>query len=92
MRHCPPDKADIGFEIRALTVWGRARYLSSTKAPHYIESSRVNVEETICFFETLRPEWGSSPLSPTFQADSLNHDSMAPALSDEQGLLSESYV
>ena len=28
--HCPPD---IGFEIRALEVWGRARYLTITKAP-----------------------------------------------------------
>ena len=30
-RHCPPD---TWFEIRALTVWGRARYLSVTEAPH----------------------------------------------------------
>ena len=30
-RHCPPD---TGFEIRALAVWGRARYLSVTEAPH----------------------------------------------------------
>ena len=29
--HCPPD---TGFEIRALAVWGRARYLSVTEAPH----------------------------------------------------------
>ena len=29
--HCPPD---TGFEIRALEVWGRARYLSVTEAPH----------------------------------------------------------
>ena len=29
--HCPPD---TGFEIRALAVWGRARYLSFTEAPH----------------------------------------------------------
>ena len=29
--HCPPD---IGFEIRALAVWGRARYLSVTEAPN----------------------------------------------------------
>ena len=28
--HCPPD---TGFEIRALAVWGRARYLSVTEAP-----------------------------------------------------------
>ena len=27
----PPD---AGFEIRALAVWGRARYLSVTEAPH----------------------------------------------------------
>ena len=30
--HCPPDTR---FEIRALAVWGRARYLSVTEAPHY---------------------------------------------------------
>ena len=29
--HCPPD---TGFEIRALAVWGRARYLSVTEASH----------------------------------------------------------
>ena len=29
--HCPPD---TGFDIRALAVWGRARYLSVTEAPH----------------------------------------------------------
>ena len=29
--HCLPD---TGFEIRALAVWGRARYLSVTEAPH----------------------------------------------------------
>ena len=29
--HCPQD---TGFKIRALAVWGRARYLSVTEAPH----------------------------------------------------------
>ena len=29
--HCPPDTR---FEIRALAVWGRARYFSVTEAPH----------------------------------------------------------
>ena len=29
--HCPPD---TGVEIRTLAVWGRARYLSVTEAPH----------------------------------------------------------
>ena len=28
--HCPPD---TGFEIQALEVWGRVRYLSVTDAP-----------------------------------------------------------
>ena len=32
--HCPPD---TGFEIRALAVWGRARYLSVTEAPNNTE-------------------------------------------------------
>ena len=32
--HCPPDTE---FEIRALAVWGRARYLSATEAPHNSE-------------------------------------------------------
>ena len=33
--HCPPD---TGFEIRAQAVWGRARYLSVTEAPHNTDS------------------------------------------------------
>ena len=60
--HCPPDK---GFEIRALAVWSRARYVSVT------EALGVSGEETFCFFETWRPEWGSNPRSPTFQAANL---------------------
>ena len=66
--YCPPD---TGLEIRALAVWGRARYLSVTDAPLNIESLQVSGEETLCFFETCRPEWDSNPRSPTFQADSL---------------------
>ena len=56
--HCPPD---TGFEIRNLAVWGRARYFSVMEAPHNSESLQVRREETFCFFETWRPEWGSSP-------------------------------
>ena len=37
--HCP---LDTGFEIRALAVWGRARYPSVTEASHCIESARPN--------------------------------------------------
>ena len=45
-RHCPPD---TGFEIRALAVRGRARYLSVTEAPHNIESLRVTGKQHILF-------------------------------------------
>ena len=58
--HCPPDTE---FEIRALAVWGRARYLSVMEASHNIESIRVNREETFCFVEFWRSEWGSNPRS-----------------------------
>ena len=75
--HCPPD---TGIEIRALVVWGQARYLSVTKAPHNIESLRVSGEETFCFSETWKPEWGSNPRSQTVQADSFNHCTRASAL------------
>ena len=46
--YCPPD---TGFEIWALIVWSRARYLSVTEAPHNIESSRVSGKETFCFLK-----------------------------------------
>ena len=69
------------FEIRALAVRDWACYLSVTETLHNIESLRVNGEETFCFFETWRPEWGSNPRSPTFQAlaGSFNHGTKAPA-------------
>ena len=35
--HCPPD---TGFQIRALTDWGRARYLSVTEALHNTDFHR----------------------------------------------------
>ena len=40
----PPD---TGFEIRALAVWGRARYLSVTEAPH---KTGENFVFFLCFF------------------------------------------
>ena len=45
-----------------------------------IESSRMSGEETSCFFETWRPEWGLNPRSPTFQAGSSNPCTRAPIL------------
>ena len=41
--HCPPDAE---FEIGALAIWGRVRYLSVTEAPLNIEYLRVSEEET----------------------------------------------
>ena len=63
--HRPPD---TWFEIRALAFSGWARYLSVTEAPHNIE----------LLWEVWRPEWGSNPRSPTFQAGSFNHCTSAP--------------
>ena len=60
-----------------MAVWGWARYLSVTEAPPNIESLRVSGEETLCFFETWMPERGSDSRSPTFQAGSFNHYTMA---------------
>ena len=70
---------DTGFQIWALAVWCRSRYLLGTEAPHNIKSLRVSEEETFYFFETWRPEWGSTPRSPTFQAGNFNHCIRAPA-------------
>ena len=39
----PPD---TGLEIRVITVWGSARYLSVTNTPHNTDSLRVDLEET----------------------------------------------
>ena len=63
--HCPPGTE---FEIRALVVWGRARYFSVT-------DTIVNLYEwrNILFFWNLNGRRGSNPRSPTFQADNFNH-------------------
>ena len=37
-------------------------------------------EHYVCVFETWRPEWGSNPRSPTFQAGRFTHCTRAPAL------------
>ena len=75
--HCP---TDTELEIRAPAVWGRACYLSVTEASHNMQCLLVCGKETFCFFETLMPERGSSPRSPTFQAGSFNHCTRTPAL------------
>ena len=47
--HCPPD---TGFEIRTLAVWGRARYLSVTEAPHNTDFHTWMGKKHFCFFQT----------------------------------------
>ena len=78
--HCP---TDTGSESRALTVRSRGRYLSVTEVPHNIKSLQVSGVEISCFFETWRPEWGSNPRSPTFQAG-INNYTRALALSQHE--------
>ena len=62
--HCPPD---TGFEIRALTVWGRARYLSVTEAPHNFEFFTRGWGRNICVsFKPPRP--GTEPRTLAWKA------------------------
>ena len=63
-----PAISDTKFEIRALAVWGRARYPLIMEAPHNITFLRVSEVKYFCFFKTWMPERGSNPRSPTFQA------------------------
>ena len=49
--HCPPD---TGFEIRALAVWSRARYLPVTEAPHNINSHTWMGKKHFLFLSNLR--------------------------------------
>ena len=61
--HCPPD---THFEIRAQVVWGQARYLSVTEAPHNIESLR-----NILFLWNLEAREGFEPAISDFPSRQL---------------------
>ena len=43
--HCPPD-------TRALAVWGRARYISVTEAPHNTDFHTWMGKKDLCFIQT----------------------------------------
>ena len=66
--HCPPD---TGFEIRALAVWGRARYLSVTEAPHNIDFHTWMGKKHFCSFQTAETgnrtpnSWKAAALTTT---------------------------
>ena len=72
--HCPPD---IGFEIRALAVWGRARYPSVTEAPHNTEFYTWMGKKHFCFFQTA--ETGTRTPNSGVKGSGANHYPRAPA-------------
>ena len=72
--HCPPD---TGFEIRALAVWGRARYLSVTEAPHSTNFHTWMGKKQFCFFQTA--ETGSRTPDSGVKGSGANHYPRAPA-------------
>ena len=61
--HCP---TDTGLEIRALAVWGRARYLSITEAPHNTDFHRWMGKKHFVSFKTPRP--GTEPWALAWKA------------------------
>ena len=73
--HCPPD---TGFEIRALAVWGRARYLSVTEAPYNTNFHTWMGKKQFCFFQTA--ETGNRTPDSGVKGSGANHYPRAPAL------------
>ena len=72
--HCPPD---TGFEIRALAVWGQARYLSVTEAPHNTNFHTWMGEKQFCFCQTA--ETGNRTPDSDVKGSGANHYPRAPA-------------
>ena len=68
---------DTGFEIWALAVWGRARYLSVTEAPHNTEFYTGMGKKPFCFFQTA--ETGNRTLNSSVKGSGANHYPRAPA-------------
>ena len=77
--HCPPD---TGFEIRALAVWGRERYLSVTEAPRNTDFHTWMGKKHFCFFQTA--ESGNRTPNSGVKGSGANHYPRAPALSSER--------
>ena len=73
--HCPPD---TGFEIRALAVWGRVRYLSDTEAPHNTNFHTWMGKKQFCFFQAA--ETGNRTPDSGMKGSGANHYPRAPAL------------
>ena len=73
--HCSPD---TWFEIRALAVWDRARYLSVTEAPHNTEFYEWMGKKPFCFFQTA--ENGKRTPNSGVKGSGANHYPRAPAM------------
>ena len=63
---------------KTLEVWGRARYLSDTEAPHNTEFYEWIGKKHFCFFQTTEKR---TPI-PSLKASGANHYPRAPALVD----------
>ena len=72
--HC---STDTGFEIRALAVWGRARYLSVTEAPRNTDFHTWMGKKHFCLFQTA--ETGNRAPNSGVQGSGANHYPRAPA-------------
>ena len=72
--HCPPDTV---FEIRTMTVWGRARYFSVTEAPHNTEFYTWMGKTHFCFCQTA--ETGKRTPNSSVKGSGANHYPRAPA-------------
>ena len=73
--HCPPV---TGFEIRALAVWGRARYLSVTEASHNTDFHTWMGKKHFCFSQTA--ESGNRTANSGVKGSgATNHYPRAPA-------------
>ena len=68
---------DTGFEIRALAVWGRARYLSVMEAPHNTDFHPWMGKKHFCFFQTA--ETGNRTPNSGVKGSGANHYPRAPA-------------
>ena len=66
------------FEIRTLAVWGRARYLSVTEAPHNTDFHTWMGKKHFCFFQTA--ETGNRTPDSGVKGSGTNHYPRAPAL------------
>ena len=66
--HCPPD---TGFEIQTLEVWGRARYLSVTEAPHNTEFYEWMGKKHFYFLQTA--ETGKRTPNSGVKGSGANH-------------------